>query len=1035
MPLTAAFHPIDLTKFYTHPFTNRWSEKPWSLIPVGEQIIQGVPFRVGGKIELTGIQAAIHGDLEPAEVAAIPIHTKAARLFILHAAAHGYKDGAPLAKLVLNYEDGQTHTVRLAYGVHARNWIRHGIEKRSTPDDAASTLAWSASSGDGDTVLRMYRTIIENPHPGVEIASVDYISLFSKATPILFAITVDGNTAAPSLTTQIPHSRKSIGHASAYDDSTYVGEITISVSDAQSGQPLTNASAQLTVVTDGEQFPFGSAVADKSGRMKFKYPVQDAVALRLLVRAPGKVPNFVDTSRAAATGLRREIPVLLTNGVAIGGIVQSKTGQKIPSAEVLIYSQSPQLSNEVTQIGIDSVVTDLNGHWSSTCLAPGFQNIRFHLAHPEFKSIDYSQESSSASNLLQVSTSDLLAGRAAMPMEPRIHLAGRITDNKGLALTNAQIFYRGPERLRQKLRTDAAGKFSWFLNDPGPATIAFQADNFAPQAVPLDLSPDLQPLKIILQKGFQLSGTVRDQKGSAVEGATVSLESFNASRLVYWHTQTDAKGRFVWTNAPTGGLTFRVSKDNFISRTLAVAVPPRRDVVMQLNRASRLSGDVLDADTKEPLPQFDVIKGHHNFPEEPLRWDRGNAYSYKRGQFSTSLNDENFAETRLLIEAPGYSPIQTEAFKLAGLYTNIFLMHKAPAIEGQVLLPSGKPALKAMVLLVGPADDPRLDGPTEFRTGYNRGAYTTTRGDGHFTLPPRLDANTIVATHSLGFCLVSREEFSRTGKINLQRWGHLAGHFQPSGLAQSNAFLALHSYEHNLPIDAHPQLSFLFRTRPDSKGNFSFDKVPPGEWELSLLYRLPDTAHGPPPVSAGVPVTINSGETNRIQFRPAGRTLIGKVCLPYDLPKVDWFQEPFFLRSDPSGMPAFEPDNYDERNSEGTHAGKRWEAARREYLFWSSPRGRALSHAQRSFMLLFQTNGSFRIENVPPGNYRLLIAPTDAKSDRYSREVLGLISRNITVRAAKSNEPLDLGALNLELRPGLHIGQSLPPVQLKTMDN
>src|SRR2546423_1496552 len=51
----SSFHLLDLSRFFPYSFTNLSTNRPWAAIPRGGQKNDGVPFQIGGAIELTGM--------------------------------------------------------------------------------------------------------------------------------------------------------------------------------------------------------------------------------------------------------------------------------------------------------------------------------------------------------------------------------------------------------------------------------------------------------------------------------------------------------------------------------------------------------------------------------------------------------------------------------------------------------------------------------------------------------------------------------------------------------------------------------------------------------------------------------------------------------------------------------------------------------------------------------------------------------------------------------------------------------------------
>src|SRR5207248_7457948 len=124
----------------------------------------------------------------------MPAGFKAQRIHLLHGTAHFQKDGAPLASVLLHYANGETRSLRLAYSVHTRAWIKPLIERDADLEDPNSRLVWSLSVNESNQftgTLRFFKTAVDNPLPDQQIASVDFVSLFGAATPLLFALTAE----------------------------------------------------------------------------------------------------------------------------------------------------------------------------------------------------------------------------------------------------------------------------------------------------------------------------------------------------------------------------------------------------------------------------------------------------------------------------------------------------------------------------------------------------------------------------------------------------------------------------------------------------------------------------------------------------------------------------------------------------------------------------------------------------------------------------------------------------------------------------
>jgi len=1035
--------PLDLAPFHTQSFTNLPSGKMWSLVPRGVQTFDGIPFLLSGKVEVTGLDAARHGDFLPPRISGIPVGQKAARLQVLHAAAHGHKDGVPLAALVLHYANGETQSLRLVYGLHARNWRRESGERNPRPDDPNSHLAWSLvdeESPSSDGALRLYRTPLDNPFPDQVITSLDFVSLFSKATPILFAVTLESD--GPAL---LPVNEKTAGksfvRARELADADYAREIAVLATDGASGAPLTNFTASLTLTDDESSFFFGTARSEAGGRAALRYPPQQTVALGVQVRAPGFVPATVVKS-AFDGGLPGEVRLKLERGVSLGGVVLDDARQPVAGVTVYVHRVSKTGPAEFTQTAFDAATTDADGRWMSASVPRDFDDFRFELAHPDFKPATYSVGSTSAPLSRLVATSDLLAKNGSMSLQPHIKVRGEIVDAKGRAISNAMVTVRlsTPGRrdgdlFRDQVRADRDGHFSLPVPERGDGVVAVIAPGFAPELRMTEVRPGTAPIKFTLGKGQPLKVRVLDTAGAAVADASASLSSWNGLRTVNWTAKADASGRFIWTNAPLGGVQLYVTKDGYYGSTPSIGVPAEGEVSITLRKVSRVSGTVTDADTRELLDRVDITPAWRVADHEPWRWQRAWATKAKRGVFTASLSDFNKGDVKLLFESPGYMPIELGPFTKGGSITNHVTLKKARGLAGEVISPAIAKANRVSVMLLGSNEQASLESGYQFQRINYTGVLLTADRDGRFEFPPRLESATVLAASPSGFAEMTAAEVAATGKITLVPWGRIEGTVRFTNKPTNGWWVAVHAPPQRDVGSGRsvPSYTFFQRTRPDTRGRFYFDRVPPGDWRVSLVSRVNDPSGQSLPFSHGQPLRVLSGATNRVDFEEAGRSITGRVQITGGDPAdVDWSRDAHFLTLQISGAPDSGPPNLSKAKTDAERLKLLKDFNAKQSAFWSSPKGRAVREAQRQYALIFDTDGAFRADGVPPGSYTLSIAPTDPTHDLQTLLPLGSAQQTVKVTAPKAGEPLDLGTIKLATRSIARLGKAAPPVKLKT---
>jgi hypothetical protein len=93
-------------------------------------------------------------------------------------------DGAQVGAYVVHYAEGTQEVIPLVYGDHVRTW-----------SDVASDLgqaseAWRGLNDNGDFV-RLLKFSWRNPHPDLQIQTIDCLASRVEIHPILFALTAE----------------------------------------------------------------------------------------------------------------------------------------------------------------------------------------------------------------------------------------------------------------------------------------------------------------------------------------------------------------------------------------------------------------------------------------------------------------------------------------------------------------------------------------------------------------------------------------------------------------------------------------------------------------------------------------------------------------------------------------------------------------------------------------------------------------------------------------------------------------------------
>ncbi len=279
----AQFHPVVLDPFYQRQFVDYRPTESWAQVPRGETNLDGVPFLMFGKIDLTGLGRARDGEFQPARVGEVPVGRRATQVHLIHGASYDSPHDTPIACVLLRYESGEVQRLFIRYGVHARNWYVEARETDPALSDPRSLVIWNGTTrpdGSG-TATRLFKTTFDNPLPAQEIRAIELLSLFARANSVILAITLEDSPGAPP-----PPMEDN-------DDSEFRRQDSLRVLDTDSGQPIPSATIRLSVTEGARTYRFGAYQSDGNGQVRIDYPPGRFQAFIVDATAPGYSPlNF-----------------------------------------------------------------------------------------------------------------------------------------------------------------------------------------------------------------------------------------------------------------------------------------------------------------------------------------------------------------------------------------------------------------------------------------------------------------------------------------------------------------------------------------------------------------------------------------------------------------------------------------------------------------------------------------------------------------------------------------------------------------------
>ncbi len=749
--------------------------------------------------------------------------------------------------------------------------------------------------------------------------------------------------------------------------------------------------------------------------------------------------------------IRQGLPLILVQelepGLPIGGLVKNDRGALVAGAEVTVAIASgaragedidlPEGSNRSVYAGFPRITikTDAEGRWRASVLPKDAERVArlwFSVSHA-----DHVSDSGGYSRQLSIKTARAMTG--ALVLRTGVQVAGQAHDAHGQAVSGATVIlaYSGSSGDFLRTTTDAAGRFVFAHADDkaklGRFCVSVEAVGFSPawkMLVPREGTPLLD---FELTPGKPFTGRVVDSHGSPVSGATVEPQ-WQECHFFDWKGTTDADGRFVWLSAPTEGeIEFRVRKAGFLMATQRRAAAQAGDVKITLNPAIRVRGSVTDAKTGQPIPAFQVIEGET--VGNGTFWRRGGSAA-REGRFEVSpfVYDRPGIAFFIQITAKGYRPAPSRAIIPGEKDVEInFKLEKGTGPSGLVKLPDGSPAAGADVYLNSPKYGlPIENNRQNFLLPGPDSHWAKTDSEGRFSFEPKDEPFGVFVLSAKGVAQKSASELEQSGSLTLEPFGRIEGTLRIGAKPGARQPIRVQLDRRKYASDHHFQF-FEYTTKTDDHGRFAVADVMPGEALVRL--EAPGSGGGRLYLASAVPVDVVPGRTVNVEFGGQGRPVIGHVGMPAgSARKFDFAAGSGILHLDQPSMPL--PEGF-----------MTWDQATR-YAYskkWSlSAEGRALRRSGRLHMFPINADGSFRIDDVLPGSYKLSIHlgdPPGLAGGSAGSRIAGSLERPVEVKAipgGRTDEPLDVGSLEINVevqgKPPVAIGDIAPAFEIKTLD-
>jgi uncharacterized GH25 family protein len=728
--------------------------------------------------------------------------------------------------------------------------------------------------------------------------------------------------------------------------------------------------------------------ATRFGLCDIVYPPGTITGLRLSTQSDDFADTSIEWRMDRGETIPKEYTLRLTRAARIGGRVVDAQGALVAAASVGFSARAPEVAQPRPESHLMAfqATTDAEGRWSINRVAPELlPRLSGAAKHPDH---GYAVMSGSPQARQQ-----LLAGTYVFQLVRDVTARGVVVTAGGQPVPEATVGVQSEESGEGRLGktvTLADGSFVVPNCRPGKNRLTAIAKGFSPGALETELREDSDPVRLTLQQGRLLRLRVVNKGGAPVPGARVALNhreretSLALTEEAGQSGLTDGSGRLEWDGLPDREVGIDVRASGYMSVDGVKVRPDGQEHEVKLPPALVISGTVLDAATRKPIPHFSITCGCprvHDGVASP-QWSDIERFrlNFDGGKFRHVFEEPGHItsdpEFLFKFEAEGYAPFVTRTVKAdEGDVSFDVALRAAAATQVTVLLPSGQPAAFASVGLVFPGAYLALvpGGIAASRWGSSSGALLFTDVQGQFQLPSEDAITRVIGACAEGYAEAPPAALAADPILRLQPWGRIEGTYLTKGMPATDMTVTLQT---SGPINTVEFDPGSFSAATDAQGRFVFVKVPPGQQIL---------AQGKTPL---MDVEVQPGQTTTISVGGASYTLT--MCLVWP----EGLEQPTN-----SLLMAF------------VHLLSSTTPSDREVSAEPSP------HVPPKYRLLQNAEGTFVAEDVDAGNYLLSTWVTAPVSNGLPWRVLGCAKVPFTVPADPATGVKDLGQVQLQRVP------------------
>ena len=725
------------------------------------------------------------------------------------------------------------------------------------------------------------------------------------------------------------------------------------------------------------------------------------------VRTDGFGPYMGSWEANAAESAPARFMAHLESAWRAGGIIVDESGQPIAGAHVKPSLQFKVRDNvESRGFGGGVIQTDKAGRWTYPMVPDHRDDLFVEVSHAEYMPLRVSLSRAE----YEIKPGQDNSSFAKTVLKSGITVTGTIVGPKGGNVEGALVRTKFLNDRRQA-QTSMDGTFELKGCERGEVRLVVSAPGFALDMKEVLIQPGMKPVDFQLQPGGRIRLKVVDENNDPIPNARIFFQRWRG-RIDYFEFdhlashRTDQNGNWEWNEAPLDAVYADICRPGGMNLPSQELKAGELEYVFRPPSQLYVSGKVVDDANGKPIPSFRVIPGIQSTSSRNLVENQ--ALDGKEGAFRLKHLSQGYPGYFVRIESEGYDPVESRDFKIDdGEAIADFRLKRGKNITARVLTPEGKPAVGATVSIgVDRTQISIKNGRLDLSSTYNS-PNQACNDEGEFEFPPRGAKFQLVILHDDGYAHVKSEKNELPERIILTPWATVRGKLMDGPDPESGSQITLlgegiRSYGAGVPnIFTHN------KAISGKDGMFVLDRVAAGEYRVGK--RIVETVNDGAETSDTVHykwVTAVPGETAAVTLGGTGRTVIGKLEPSLDFegaPRWGFARIKISLDLVIPKIPF--PDEVKADQDKRMAWLKKW---------LDSPEGQtrtrlvAMKNRSATYTATVAPNGSFRITDLPPGEYLVDFV--------FYKEPAGQIRdyRLVVDPSPKAaTEPVDLGTITL----------------------